>query len=68
MLPADKRDGSGWKVGPPLVLGAWPHISDDEKAHRLADHIRWAADHGALQIVTEFLLTLREEEWHHRRE
>jgi hypothetical protein len=32
---------------------------------RLAEHIEWAAKHGSLQKVSQFLRELREEDWHH---
>ncbi len=35
------------------------------KMLRLAEHIEWAAQHGALESVARFLRDLREEDWHH---
>ena len=35
------------------------------RAIRLAEHIRWAAEHGALEKVAAFLRGLREDEWFH---
>jgi hypothetical protein len=29
-------------------------------------HLRWAAEHGALGAVAEFLHSFPEGEWHHR--
>jgi hypothetical protein len=31
----------------------------------LAEHIEWAAQHGALELVASFLRGLREEDWYH---
>jgi hypothetical protein len=35
------------------------------KMLRLAEHIQWAAQHGALSAVSVFLRGLREEDWFH---
>jgi hypothetical protein len=35
------------------------------KMLRLAEHIEWAADHGALDSAATFLRGLREDEWFH---
>ena len=31
----------------------------------MAEHIEWAAEHGALESVATFLRGLREDEWFH---
>jgi hypothetical protein len=36
-----------------------------EMPHRLSEHIEWAAQHGALDLVDRFLRELREEDWFH---
>lgn len=65
MLPNARQEGAGWKPALPLILGAGWHASDEEKQQRLAEHLAWASDHGALEKVTAFLRGLSEEEWHH---
>ena len=65
MLPERRRDGSGWKPSLPLILAAWHDTPAMLKVLRLAEHIEWAAQHGALESVAGFLRKLREEDWHH---
>lgn len=36
-----------------------------QKMLRLAEHIEWAAKHGALESVASFLRGLCEEDWFH---
>ena len=55
----------GWQPPVPLVLGAWYHASNNEKAERLVQHIDWAAQHGCLQEVDAKLRSLPERDWHH---
>lgn len=50
----------------PLILSAWHYSSDDAKASRLEEHIRWAFEHGKLGPVADYLLKLPVERWHHR--
>jgi hypothetical protein len=35
------------------------------KMLRLAEHIQWAARHGALDTISRFLRGMREEDWFH---
>ena len=35
------------------------------KMLRMAEHIEWAAEHGALEKAAAFLRGLREDEWFH---
>ena len=65
MLPNRKRVGAGWQPPLPLILGAWDDPPAMLKMLRLAQHIEWAAEHGALESVSLFLHGLREEEWFH---
>ena len=65
MLPNRKRTALGWEPALPLVLEAWEHTSGPLKTLRLAEHIEWAAAHGALDKVATFLRALPEEEWLH---
>jgi hypothetical protein len=54
--------------GPPLILAGWWASDDGDKRARLAEHIRWAADHGALDVVEAHLRGLPEKQWHHERD
>jgi hypothetical protein len=65
MLPNRKRVGAGWQPSPPLILAAWHDTPAMLKMLRLAEHIEWAAQYGALESVARFLHELREEDWLH---
>lgn len=65
MLPDRTQSGGGWQPSPPLILAAWHYTSALEKQLRLAEHIRWAAEHGGLDPVDTFLRGLREQDWTH---
>jgi len=65
LLPDRKRVGAGWEPALPLILAAWHDTPYLMKMLRLAEHIEWAAEHGALETVATFLRGLREEEWFH---
>ena len=65
MLPNKSRRGPGWDPPLPLILGAWWEASDAEKKGRLELHLEWAAKHGDLKRVSDFLMSLPENEWHH---
>lgn len=64
-LPDRRRVGSGWEPPLPLILSAWWHTSNVEKALRLREHLNWAEAHGRLQEVDLFLRALPEDQWHH---
>jgi hypothetical protein len=64
LLPQRQRVGVGWEPPLPLILAAWWHTPDDEKRNRFLSHIRWAADHGALEAVSAFLNSLEPAHWH----
>ena len=64
-LPERRRVSGIWEPPAPLILGAWHHTSAMAKAVRLAEHIEWAAEHSALELVSAFLRGLREDEWSH---
>jgi hypothetical protein len=66
ILPAKKRDGADWDPPLPLILAAWWDTSDDAKRERFELHLHWAAAHGALDTVAQFLRSFPESEWHHR--
>lgn len=65
MLPDRKRVSARWQPPLPLILAAWDDAPAMLKMLRLAEHIEWAADHGALESVSRFLRGLREAEWFH---
>jgi hypothetical protein len=65
MLPNRNRVGNSWQSSPPLILAAWHDTPSIQKMFRLAEHIEWAAQHGALGSVARFLRELREEDWRH---
>ena len=56
---------AGWQPPLPLILAAWHDTPMMLKMLRLAEHIEWAAQHGALVLVASFLRGLREEDWFH---
>lgn len=62
MLPDKKRGDAGWDPPLPLILAAWyePHIY---KILRFEEHIRYAAEHGVLDQVDEYLRGLKPEQW-----
>ncbi len=62
LLPNRRRDGNGWVPALPLILGGI-QASDELKQERLAEHIRWAADHDSLPVVDMFLRGLPETGW-----
>ena len=53
-----------WEPAPPLILAAWS-ARDEAKAARFREHIKWAADCGAIEAVDSFLRSLPLEAWHH---
>ncbi len=65
MLPDRERDGASWQPALPIILAAWHDTPALPKMLRLAEHIEWAAQHGALEFVSQFLRELREEDWFH---
>jgi len=65
LLPNRRRVGSGWEPPLPLILAAWWTTPALSKMLRLQEHIRYAAEHGAIAQVDAFLRGLAEEEWAH---
>jgi hypothetical protein len=64
-LLADRQHASGnWVPSPPLILAAWWETTDAEKRARFEPHLQWAAEHGALEAVAEYLNTLKPGDWH----
>jgi hypothetical protein len=68
LLPDRRRVGVGWEPPLPLVLGAWWNSTDEDKRARLAEHIRWAEAHRALEGADKSLRGLSETDWHHKGE
>ncbi|MCX6251418.1 MAG: hypothetical protein NTX61_11780 [Bacteroidetes bacterium] len=60
-----KRVGNGWEPSAPLILAGWWEASDLSKRLRLIDHIKWAEKQGQLEEISNFLKSLKEEEWYH---
>lgn len=65
LLPNKRRAGNGWEPPLPLILRAWDDTPALAKALRLEEQIRWAAKHGVLHAVAEFLQLLPEDQWYH---
>ena len=65
LLPNRTRVGNGWNPPAPLILAAWWHTSNAEKRERLAAHIRYASEHGALDQVASLLSSLSPGHWHY---
>ncbi|MBN1461584.1 MAG: hypothetical protein JXA57_18800 [Armatimonadetes bacterium] len=63
LLPDSKRKGAGWEPALPLILGGWS-ATHWQKRERLAAHIRYAAEHGVLQLVGNFLSSLSARDWY----
>jgi hypothetical protein len=64
MLPDKKREGSGWQPPLPLILAAWDHATGLEKMLRLRQHIEYAAEHGVLDTIDQYLRNLPPAEWY----
>ncbi|MEO7108741.1 MAG: hypothetical protein ABIZ09_20370 [Rhodoferax sp.] len=65
MLPNRKRTALGWEPPLPLILEAWDSTPAPLKTLRLAEHIEWATEQGALDAISAFLRALPESEWLH---
>jgi hypothetical protein len=65
LLPNKMRKGNGWVPSLPLILAAWWDTPAMSKILRLREHIEWAAEHESLDVVFEFMKSLKEEEWFH---
>ena len=64
LLPDRQRRGVSWEPPPPLILAAWGETTDADKRHRFHYHLQWAAAHGALHTVHDFLTSLDPGDWH----
>ena len=65
MLPNRRRTAVGWEPALPLILQDWDTTPPALKTLRLAEHIEWAAEHGALDAVAAYLRGLAEDQWLH---
>jgi len=65
MLPDKKHKVTGWEPALPLILAAWWDTPAISKMLRLREHIQWAADHGCLNEIYDFLRALPEGDWYH---
>lgn len=65
MLPGRRRKGIGWEPQLPLVPAAWDDTPALLKIIRLREHIEWAANHGGLDAVGDYLELLPEGAWLH---
>ncbi|MFH1369122.1 MAG: hypothetical protein ABII64_08350 [Elusimicrobiota bacterium] len=64
MLPDRKQKLSGgWEPAIPLILAAWWDTPKQAKIDRLAEHINYAAAHGFLDKVGQFLMNLKPAQW-----
>lgn len=63
LLPDTHRKGTGWEPPLPLILSAWHHSTDWQKAARLRGHLDLAASHDALPPVHAFLAALPDDAW-----
>lgn len=57
---------TGKELPPPLILGAWWHSTDNEKAQRLKEHIEHAHENGVLKEIVSFILSIPDSDWYHR--
>ncbi|MBF0480022.1 MAG: hypothetical protein HQL26_11125 [Candidatus Omnitrophica bacterium] len=64
MLPnRTQKSSGGWEPPLPLILAAWWESSALLKMERLAAHINYAAKHGDLDEVDQFLRNLIPDQW-----
>ena len=59
-LTGARRMHMGFEPPPPFGLAGWWSTTNEEKAARLVEHIRWAAKHGAIAEAQAFLMGLPE--------
>ncbi len=65
ILPGRMRVGAGWNPPAPLILAAWGETTSEEKRERLIKHVRYAAEHDALNEVEKYLRGLTPDQWHY---
>lgn len=64
LLPDKRPKGGGMEPAVPLILAAWTESPILLKWLRVEEHIRWAAEHGALDRVEAFLRGLPDDKWY----
>lgn len=64
MLAERTRTADGRQPPLPMILSGWSAPAS-MKIAQVEKQIRWAAEHGALEAVAQFLLALPESAWHH---
>jgi hypothetical protein len=55
---------SGERYPPSLILGGWWESSDSEKRSRLLEQILFANRHGSINEACDYLMSLKDDEWH----
>lgn len=66
MLHNKKQKSSGvWEPPLPLILAAWYDTPALSKQLRLKEHLEWAQKEKQLDDLSNFLYSLKEEEWFH---
>lgn len=64
LLPDKSRNGPGWQPPLPLILAAWWETSNLDKMFRFDEHLQWAVDRGATEVILDYLGALKPEDWH----
>jgi hypothetical protein len=64
-LKDKKQISAGWEPPLPLILAAWHASSNGSKQLRFEQHLVWANSHGQLREISDFLISLTEEQWFH---
>jgi hypothetical protein len=67
LLANPRRVGAGWEPLLPLILAAWWEASDSDKRSRFHSHLRWASEHGAIELVAALMSSMKPEDWHTER-
>lgn len=66
MLPGRKRVGINEHLPlyPPVpIFAAWQNTPDEQKRERLIIQLKYAAKHGVLEKVEEFLKSIKYDQW-----
>ena len=64
LLPNRRRKESGWEPSLPLILAAWWETTNEQKQQRFHDHVRWADEHDALQVIADFIDQMGDNDWY----
>ena len=49
----------------PLILGMWNIAEDEQKLNVLCEQIEWAEYNEILPETYQFLISIKEQDWHH---